>query len=289
MQKESTKDGFDFYYAGRRVLKVQYTSEAIGPAQLDTFCHHVLRSEVGAGLIVGYQPSRFRVRLLPRDDHCWIPVVVWGRSQFSAIASLNRGMLGKSLPYRDYSPQRGSTNHGSGTALWSDIIDFVSLGFQVPQRLGMNPVQVRGILTRGVGACFTRAGARDCKYVKNVGPDGWFHLFDKNASTSALDFGVRAHEEVQQYSKTTPWLAGTTFKVVSGANAIKSCEVNRGGPYDDSIIAYKLITKFRNYNLRATQRIITELKQSTTTWKQFSNFRYYDGSTIKVYGHVKWP
>lgn len=288
LEPKSFPQGFDFLHEGRPILTLLHTKERIDSQLFRSLAISALQREASAALIVSIRSFPFRIGFAPRDNECWTPIVSWGRNQFGAIASLNRGKLQDILPYAKYTVRKGSTTYGSGSALWSDIIGFANKGVRIGEFLGVNPVQARSKLIRDVEKCWKQAGksTRSCY----VGTDGWFHFFKRSASTNAISFGTTAQTAIRAMNES-PQYHQTALQVVMGANLVDNCTiVHKRGPEDDnSIIAYELITRFRDCDLRATDETVSKLVKSSENqnWVPLGSFRH-SKHTVLALGDSRW-
>lgn len=290
--KEDSEHGYDFYLKNERVLSVHHRLASIGPLQFEDLASTIARKTPSTAiLIVSWRPSPFRIRLFQNGERCWIPAVSWGRRQVDAIASLNREKLDGTIPYFGYEPAEGSAHLGAGAALWSDIIGFRALGFQIGQRIGADPVEVRRVLMDDVDQCFHKAGASNATFSDRVGADGWYHFY--RSSSAPLDLAVSTQIELENMIRSKSLYNPAELKIVMGAHTVDSCHISEGGPYDDdSMIAYLLTTsRFKMYNIRATKNIITTgvTRDNLTNWTKFDKLDYDSGSVFELYGHTRWP
>jgi hypothetical protein len=150
LEPKPTDSGFDFVYEDRLILTLLHTRKRIDPYRFTTLATSALRGGAPAVLLATMWPSPFRIEFALRDNKCWTPIVSWGKSQFEAIASLNRAKMQDILPYANYTVRTGSSRWGSGSVLWSDIIGFTNRGIRIADLLGWNPVRARSKLIRDI-------------------------------------------------------------------------------------------------------------------------------------------
>ncbi len=290
LKEKTSKHWTDFFVDSNFVLRVHSTFESIEPMHFDEIAT-AIAEEAPAGLVVSWQDSPFRVRLLPRGHECWVPVVSWGRKQLAAIANPNRETHDDLLPFADYIPEARSSNLGAGTALWSDIVRFAVIGVQIGQRLGIDPTDVLEKLMRDIGHCFQQHADTWTHGVK-VGADGWYHFFREGSMSNAVELGVFAQDEIRRVAKGL-FYANTDLHVAMGANRIANCRLDKGGPYDlDSILAIELIKRkeFWNYDLRVTEEILNAcVPLSAKPRWQYIDKLDYCGRKTSVFGHAGYP
>jgi hypothetical protein len=290
LKPKSSEGAIDFFYEDSVLLRVYPRIEAIGPETFKELAGK-LTKETSAGLIISYQDSPFRIHFFSKGPQCWVPVALWGWKQVQAIVQLNRQPLDGLVPTIDYNPKPGSSNFGTGTALWTDIVHFVSIGVQIGIRLGMNPVAAMKQIIRDVDHCFQHWN-EGWTHEKKVGADGWYHFFGNDRGSNAVELGISVQNEIRAVLNRD-FYSNTDLHLAMGANEVASCELDRGGPYDlDSIVAYKLITtkQFWKYDLRATQQIVSNRVDSTDArvWESMGSFSF-NGVPLSVYGHTDYP
>gem|GEM_PF-3706461 len=284
---EQIDSGFNFYSENRLSLTTRFTFGSVTDDLFDQFKRQMVESQAPAGLIISWGRSPFRLYLIkPRDNH-WVPVACWGRQQIDAIVELNANDLHEIIKYKSYIPRQGSANLGAGSAVWSDIVQFKALGFQIGERLGKDPRDVRKQIIHDVDTCFENAGSEDLTYSGKVGADGWYHFSNSpNHPSLIVGFAERAQLEVSNLSASSNIYASSSLKVAMGINMVSSCSISAGGPYDDdSIIAYELTNaKYQQYDTRAVDSVINQLAPAArVVFTQFSQL-YYHGRTFQVYG-----
>lgn len=289
LKADRIDSGYEFHYGDGGLFHVEYTYGPISDQIFSNFTKTTLTSGASAGLIATWQNSPFRVRLLPSGAGCWIPIVSWGRKQMAAIAELNWDMLHELLQYSRHSPKEGSQDYGSGVAMWSDIVRFMSGGIQIGERLGVNPEDVKTAVLVDVHECFQSASGNKFVYWDKVGPDGWYHFMTSSDVASFVDLASRIQTSLSQLPSQSSYYDNSIFRVVMAINAIQSCRITRGGPFDkDSGLAYELTRKHYDHVLRATESAHSRLApQNAKDWTKIDNFAYL-GTTCDVYGHAEY-
>jgi hypothetical protein len=279
--------GFNFLSEDRLSLTTQFTFASVTDDLFDQFTKHVVESQAPAGLIISWGRSPFRLNLIPAGDNHWVPVASWGRQQIDAIVELNANDLHEIIKYKSYIPKQGSANLGAGSAVWSDIVQFKTLGIQIGKRLRMNPSDVRKQIIDDVDGCFKRAGSAGRTYSGKVGADGWYHFSNSPNPSLSVEFAERAQLQVSNLPASSNVYDSSSLKVAMGINMVSSCRISAGGPYDDdSIIAYELTGgRYQQYDTRAVDLVINQLAPAArVAFTQFSQLDYADGRTFQVYG-----